>query len=199
MKRWWGLLLSLLLLLPATGALAGGGGNITLSRGMLEVAEGTVPIYLQALQHGVYPVDDAQITVTATRPDGTQVSWTGALDPTYGNDNVYLVRAAFDQPGDWKLTFTAAESRIMFPPHTRTIPVRATGTAVRPLGPITIMERGHFPSGAPGQVEKPALEPTYTAPLTAARLTTPALAGGAAAVAGLGALLLWRRRRASVR
>ena len=192
MKRWWVLLLTLLLMLPATAALAGGGGNLELSRGYLEVAEGKVPIYLQALQHGVYPVDDAQITVKAVRPDGQAVTWTGALDPTYGNDNVYLVWARFDQPGDWKLTFEA-KSALFFPPHERTLRVLPAGSKVRPLGDITMVERGHFPSGAPGQVQRPALEPEYDQPL-GARMVTPALAGGGLVLAGAAALLAWRRR-----
>ncbi|HLN64803.1 MAG TPA: hypothetical protein VK464_25035 [Symbiobacteriaceae bacterium] len=197
MKHWWVLLLTLLLILPATAALAGRGGNLQLSRGYLEVAEGKVPIYLQALQHGVYPVDDAQITVKAVRPDGQTLTWTGALDPTYGNDNVYLVWARFDQPGDWKLTFEA-KSRILFAGYERTIRVLPAGSKVRPLGDITMVERGHFPSGAPGPVQRPALEPEYDQPL-GARIVTPALAGGGVILAGAAALLAWRKRRNTVR
>ena len=71
-NRWWLLALSLILtvlLLPAM-ALAGGGGIIRRVKPLDRAKAGEVPIYVQALQHGVTPRSDHTVTVRAEGPGG---------------------------------------------------------------------------------------------------------------------------------
>lgn len=198
MKRWLMGLLVLVLLIPTT-ALAGGGGNVRLSRPVTKVAVGEVPIYLQALQHDVYPVDDAVVTITGLL-DGVKVSEaTAKLDPAFGGDNVYSAPFQFDRPGKWTLQ-VQANSRIHFPLYRFDVEVLPAGAVVEPLGKLKIMERGSGTNHAStALVEREAPEPKYApGPAKPAR-AAPWISGGvvgAAALAGTAVLLLWRRRQA---
>jgi hypothetical protein len=201
MKGWTWVLLLLLCLAPAT-ALAGGGGNIRLSRSVARVAVGKVPIYLQALQHDVYPVDDALVTIEGTAEDGTVRRATGALDPAYGGDNVYKAVFDFDRPGTWRMKVTA-KSRIFFPDYAFTVDVAPAGTEVAPLGNLMIMERGAATStnhAGTALAERPAPELEHDqAPgksTAAPWVGVGALAAGAGVLAaGAVGMALWRRKR----
>jgi hypothetical protein len=191
-------LLLLVWLVPAS-ALAGSAGNVHLSRPVNKVAVGTVPIYLQALQHDVYPLGDAEVKITGYLDGAMAAEVIAALDPTYGGDNVYLAQFPFDRPGNWRLV-VETRSRIFFLVKEFQVEVLPAGTPVAPLGKIRIMERGASNSTNHAYtqlVEREAAEPRYApAPGAAVKAAMPWVGGGMVSVAGvIGALLLLNRRR----
>ena len=187
MNRWM-LALLLVLLVPGVAA-AGRAGNIRLSRPLEQVAVGQVPVYLQALQHGEYPVGDATVTIQATDPTGKLHIFPATLDPAFGNDYVYLATVDFALPGTWVLTIMAGSS-IHFEHYRYQVKVLPTGSRVEALGPLTVYQRG-AERATPVQVEAPK-QPAYTR----AFATSLPLVGAGMMSLAVGGFLWFRRRSA---
>lgn len=172
-NRWWLLALSLLLtllLLPAT-ALAGGGGIIRRVKPLDRAKAGEVPIYVQALQHGVTPRSDHAVTVRAEGPGGAPAEAAGKIDPSLGFDSVYVATLSLRQPGTWHLT-VSVKGEIRFPDETFTMEITPGATAA---------------------VQSADSAPAVAGP-TGAAFPWPLAAGALlAGLATVGILVLWRR------
>lgn len=198
MRKRWGLILTMVLMLMALPAAAQAGrwGNVHLSRPVDVVAVGKVPVFFQVLQHDHYPIEAEVVTVTITAPDGSVTEAPALLDPAFGADNVYRLDLLFSRPGTWKLTFVVKEPGMHFPPLTKTVDVKPVGSTMAPMGPIQIRERGTDSTTMP-IVSREAPEPDYgTAP---SALSVALAGGGAAAVAAAAVIWFLQRRRSAAR
>jgi hypothetical protein len=191
--RWSLLLLAILCLLIPTTALAGGGGHIRLSRPLDQVAAGKVQIYLQALQHDVYPRTDARVTMTAKSPSGKVLTAQAALDPQYEADGLYTASLTLNETGVWELTIQA-EDEIFFPPLTQKVTVVAAGTKLPDPGPIQLVLReGETTTIQPAPARQTAgSEREGSKP--SGQVAIALAASAAVAIAGLAAFWLTRRR-----
>lgn len=176
------------LLLPGL-ALAGGGGNVKLSRSISTVGRGVVPVYFQVLQHGTHPVEADQMTVKVTAPDGRSETMTVQPDPAFGADYVYRADVNFSQTGDWRLELVAEQSYLHFPRAATVVTVKPSGVTLPDQ--LHIYERGAGPTGTATRVTRPVPDPGGTTPGVVLAGTSVV---GVAALAG--AVLLWQRRRA---
>lgn len=193
--RWGILIVTLIVGLSLPGlALAGGGGNVGLSRAVGTVEQGMVPVYFQVLQHGNHPVAADRMTVVVTAPGGAEHRFLVKPDPAFGADYVYRADIRFDTPGKWRLDLMADHAQLRFPTLTKYVTVEPAGSGVTLAEDLRVYERGAGPNGEARLV----FRPVPAAARSGAPLVLAAGGGTVAAAALVGAVLLWRRRKANV-
>jgi hypothetical protein len=211
MRRSLWMLVGLLLLVPLT-ATAGGGGTIKRLDTVQQMLVGSNTFYIQALQHDVNPLGEANIygTVTGQGEETQNISF--HLSDKYRQDNVFEGNLYLTKPGTWTVTVNA-NHWVHFPPLTFTVTAVPAGTKLAdpaPILPAHVMSRYGYGtpntvqsdnmsavSGAPMTTTSGPVTPSSTTVLGSKAVPDWPLIASVAALAALGAgFLLGRRTRA---
>jgi hypothetical protein len=123
----------------ATGAVAGGWAQVTLTDSPVEPSTGVeTPIGFRVMQHGQTAVSWPRLTVVATDADSGVVVRAAAR--AEGATGLYVATIAFPTGGDWTLTFESTDlimegtATMRVVPATVTPPTRAPAPDLAPAG-----------------------------------------------------------------